>query len=563
MDYEAWAAARPMIFPYTPEHQAVSDGMGSVCDQNEWLEDAMLFNVFASRSARLRGLVDSIYSEVATQIRVSNKAKTKEVIKTVLINLWFARFMGKPLRYSRDRSAYGHHRRYGKIFLKYDRVIPVIDAMGHLGYIEQKQGFWVSDKEFGRQSRMWSTPKLWRHFMRYKLREPDFFNVQRPEDVIIQRDGSRHKTEVGYVNTRPIQRQREQLERYNAYLDEHTITAHLDDTVTVDYRFLAETLYYGLVNNSIIIDYITLSTEILYPIRPYIQLYPPIPYRPTKTDTLPYHSTLPTMTKKKLPERTSVVYLRDFMVQVAMLTNYLCDLARHVAMIPSEELVSVFLRERFPLREIGIERLGIRLVYEYLHRVYNRKSFKLGGRAYGALHQSIPKHLRPLIRIDGVPTVELDYSAYHILMLYHMEGIDYPDDPYLVCEGPAMRDTYKAVGLVSINADENDAYGGIRDELSDRGIPLPNRKKPLVSLVRTFSEAHKPIAKYLFSGIGLTLQNKDSDIMNAILVRLMDMGILGLSVYDSVIVQEQYRDILYEVMVTEYMAAMGGYRPRL
>jgi hypothetical protein len=35
-----------------------------------------------------------------------------------------------------------------------------------------------------------------------------------------------------------------------------------------------------------------------------------------------------------------------------------------------------------------------------------------------------------------------------------------------------------------------------------------------------------------------------------------------LSVYDSVIVAEQYRDILYEIMITEYEAVMG-FKPRL
>ena len=45
--------------------------------------------------------------------------------------------------------------------------------------------------------------------------------------------------------------------------------------------------------------------------------------------------------------------------------------------------------------------------------------------------------------------------------------------------------------------------------------------------------------------------------MNAILVRLMDHGILGLSVYDSVIVAEQYADMLRDIMVAEYKEVMG------
>jgi len=170
--------------------------------------------------------------------------------------------------------------------------------------------------------------------------------------------------------------------------------------------------------------------------------------------------------------------------------------------------------------------------------------------------------MRPFIHINGEKTIEIDYSAFHILMLYNQEGIDYPDDPYSVCEGQEMRAIYKAVGLIAINAEnEGKAYGAILNELIDRGIPLPSIKKPLVALVNTFRDAHKPIARYLFSGIGLTLQNIDGNIMNAILMKLMDKGILGLSVYDSVIVAEQHEAFTKEVMTKEYKKIMG-FNPR-
>ena len=212
----------------------------------------------------------------------------------------------------------------------------------------------------------------------------------------------------------------------------------------------------------------------------------------------------------------------------------------------------------YPLDRYGIDRLAFTLNHEYLHRVFRvSKRFDKGGRAYGALHQNLPKKMRPFIRINGQPTKEIDYKAFHPLMLYHLKGIDYLEDPYLVCEGQAMRDTYKAVQLVAINAiNVKKAYGGIRDELEKRGIPIPQRKRPLVSLVKRFIEAHRPIAEYLFSDVGIVLQNIDSNIMNAILVRLMDHGVLGLSVYDSVIVQQQHEDLLRAIMVEKYRRVM-------
>ena len=60
----------------------------------------------------------------------------------------------------------------------------------------------------------------------------------------------------------------------------------------------------------------------------------------------------------------------------------------------------------------------------------------------------------------------------------------------------------------------------------------------------------------------IQVQNIDGHIMNAILMRLMDKGILGLSVFDSVIVAEQHEAFTKEVMTEEYKNIMKGFNPR-
>jgi hypothetical protein len=232
-----------------------------------------------------------------------------------------------------------------------------------------------------------------------------------------------------------------------------------------------------------------------------------------------------------------------------------------IATREDEEAARKVLAGAFRLMDIGIDGLSFSLNAESLHRVYSRGSFDYNGRAYGAIHQNLPKHMRRYIRIDQRPTAELDFSAYHIRMLYHREGIDYQDDPYVVPAGPEMRDTFKAVGLIAINAASPEkAYGAIRDELAKRGIPLPQRKKPLVWLVETFRAAHPAIEKHLFSDAGIWLQNLDGNIMNAIVMRLMERGVLGLPVHDSVVVQREHEDVLQEIMMREYEAVMR-FRP--
>jgi hypothetical protein len=563
-----------LVLPNSQEHWDLSKTVNILKDEHNWLEDAITLDVYKSNSKRLRGLINSIFDEVQTIIPTPNKSRYKEALKMVIINLWCSHFKGKPVRYSRDRAYYSRTSRYGKLFIKYDRLIPTIDALEALGYIQQKPGFWDSDKQLGRTTRMWSTPKLWPHFKKYGLKQPDFFTIARPENVIELRDGGNHNKGIKFSYTPAIRRIRDDLERYNEFLERHDITVNLDGSVKVDTEFLVNSLYRGLLNGTVKIDLLKLATRIGTPNftvgiinRPAIQLFSSNnQYTSIITNqyTVPYHSIpLSTMTQRFLPEALVFLGFRYLDRSKDKLMYYLLDLAYSIAMDPDKERRKTRLADQFALEEIGIDRLILRLAYEYVHRVFNRGSFDLGGRGYGALHQRIPKHLRQLIHIDGQPTVELDYSAYHILMLYHKEGIDYQEDPYLVCEGPEMRSTYKAVGLVAINAEnESKAYGGIYDELKSRGIPLPAGEKPLVRLLTRFREAHPAIAKYLYSGMGLHLMNLDSRIMNSILMRLMDKGILGLSVYDSVIVAEQHQEYLHQVMMEEYKKEMG-FNPRI
>jgi hypothetical protein len=45
--------------------------------------------------------------------------------------------------------------------------------------------------------------------------------------------------------------------------------------------------------------------------------------------------------------------------------------------------------------------------------------------------------------------------------------------------------------------------------------------------------------------------------MERILMRLLDHGIAGLCMHDSVIVEEQYCNLLYKIMMEEYEEVMG------
>lgn len=551
-----------MFIPKYPIHTdlsykdgfVLSDEAEDLHSQRNWLQNALVMDAYNSTSNSIRNLVNSLFDEIVdkTGLKIKSLKRVKQALKAVLINLWLSNLLGMPVRYSRDKSAYSHNRKYGKLYFKYHTLLPVIDALFSLGYIEEKKGrSSYEDKKKGYQTRIWPTPALIGLFIDYQLLLPNFFQKPEPEELIIKKDKS--KKLVGYREDKNTNQMREDLECYNEFIKKHHIKVTLHSKVLTNNDFLIN-LFRNIITNRITIEQILYKNNqqnILYKIPPrhILKRYtdttnskPPI-NKPTITQEFPC--------KPTIDNRLHRIY---FYAKLRFI-DFLASLNRKLH--GKRKKNDKRFLELFPLEKIGIEHLQFILNQEYLYRVFNRNSFQHGGRAYGALHQNLPKNMRPFIHINGEKTVEIDYSAYHIRMLYNKEDIDYTDDPYLVCGGKNLRKTYKAVGLIAINA-KNDlsAYGAIRDELADNGIPSPNIDKPFVSLIKTFRDAHKPIAKYLFSGIGLTLQNIDSHIMNAILMRLMDNGILGLSVYDSVIVAEQYADILLEIMVAEYEKVM-------
>jgi hypothetical protein len=174
-----------------------------------------------------------------------------------------------------------------------------------------------------------------------------------------------------------------------------------------------------------------------------------------------------------------------------------------------------------------------------LHRVFNRSSFRLGGRFYGGFWQSLKAKkdpekpaepvLRPYLTIDGERTVELDYSGCHPRMLAAELGVDLGVDPYEI-GGNWQREDVKIAMMVLINAlDLRSAIGRIAYDLGSDGSRA-------VQLIGAIKARHPGLASSFHTGAGLRLMRADSDISDAIFTRLLKRGIVALSVHDSYIV---------------------------
>jgi hypothetical protein len=188
------------------------------------------------------------------------------------------------------------------------------------------------------------------------------------------------------------------------------------------------------------------------------------------------------------------------------------------------------------------------------NRVFN-DDWELGGRFY-AEHQNIHREERLTLTIDGEPTVELDYGALHPTMLYHLEGIQPIGKPYLVA-GIAQenRAAAKVALLVVFNsASRKQAAKAIQREFQENSIKLTGLT--IDELLDLLLAGHAAIAKYFFSGVGLTLQNLDARVAENIMLAFARQDRPCLGVHDSFVVKESDADMLRYQMEVCYQLVM-------
>ncbi|MBX5160564.1 hypothetical protein HJB89_26125 [Rhizobium sp. NZLR8] len=174
-----------------------------------------------------------------------------------------------------------------------------------------------------------------------------------------------------------------------------------------------------------------------------------------------------------------------------------------------------------------------------LYRVY-KGGWDRGGRFYGGWWQSCRKTHRQHLTIDGHRTVELDYQQIHPRLLYGIAGRHLEGDAYTI---PGWdRDVVKKAFNTLLNTqDFKEARGAIEKNL---GVDRDTAEW----LILDITTRHPEIKSYFHSGIGMSLQNIDSEICRQVLVEMYRKGIVALPVHDSFIVAEEHEDTLSRVM---------------
>ena len=581
----------------------------------DWLNTAIPFSVWRwSNKKHVIEARDYIFKEIGEEYRYSRaKAKDMDMLLVFLVNLWVGFCVGCPIQISLNKNKYSKNDVFGKVFFTYDRTIRILKQLERRGYLQLSIGYFTTEDK--KETRIWGTEKLIRLFVEDYHFQPvgDVFTIE-PENLVQLREEKTRKilnkktgktktvkysVPVEYDDTDATLIMKENLTKYNTLANEHCVTVKLQEQDLVSPNILIDNILRSLVSGSIQV----VKSELQFKDPTENEFYTEKPYNSSISDSVRTpglsvfsdipglqitsigykHNIYPTLQDKDdtvelydidslLPSITHTLYSqqwRTYQPETALFL-YLFYMKKLFNLLKfqgrTKDIRDMKRKKLFkatrPLADFGIRHLEFEIKKKSLHRVFNRGSldFDKGGRGYGGFYQGIPDSVRKRILINGNETVEYDYSGLHIRMLYHQLGLEFTGDPYLVGDN-SLRDEYKKVALISINAKRQGAHVAVRDALKDEGFAIADDLDAVQGMMKDFQVRHVPIKEFLFSGVGIDLQNKDSKIMDAILTELHERGITGLPIHDSVIVEKEHADLLEKLMIEKYQDQMKGFDP--
>ncbi len=504
------------------------------------LEESLLYDKFRYGDYReMKQLTDEIWSGMAFRKNRSGKWLT---LFNILCNLKYALEQLKVVAVSRNKEYYRLNERSLELRFNYYDTIPIIDALEAKGLIHTCRGFLDRETGKGRSSRIWASRELAGKLL--KIEEVCLKDSDGEEELIVLK-GRKH--ELTYPDTEFILGLKARLQAYNKFMKrvkvEYTNIPYTDVFLKLVKSIQPKLPKELRCNDAVITDYKALSEYVLF----HKQVFSLMPEWEEEVETAnPEEMTgRNTKTEENIIQEICQLYKNDAIMYV------------------------------YPQLLSRIEKKT--KISSRLKAVFNRKSFFRGGRLYSGANgwQSLNGQQRATITLDGEQTVELDFSALHINMLYAQEGSQCDFDPYdVVCEDKSMRPALKLLLLVAINAESDDQTLNVlsrkTDEILER-VRLGDFKTADLDFYKAikgqpvdwsywldkFKTIHYRIAKHFCDDSGIKLMNRDSKIILNAVNYCVQNRIPCLPVHDSVIVAEQRKDEIEAVMRDAYRKEMG------
>jgi hypothetical protein len=187
-----------------------------------------------------------------------------------------------------------------------------------------------------------------------------------------------------------------------------------------------------------------------------------------------------------------------------------------------------------------------------VRRVFNRASFRKGGRLYG-WWQSLSSADRGQILLNGEPVLEPDYAQIHAQIIYALKGISLTGDAYETEKFP--RAWGKKAFNIGINA--KNKLGAIAAISKELKISRRDASKLLDDVMAK----HQPVSDIFCSDAGVSLMKIDADITLRAVQHCQAQGIAVLPVHDSLIVPATNAGLTAEIMKAAFEERFPQSRP--
>jgi hypothetical protein len=190
----------------------------------------------------------------------------------------------------------------------------------------------------------------------------------------------------------------------------------------------------------------------------------------------------------------------------------------------------------------------------FVKRIFYREDWTLGGRFHGGWWQMVGSDWRKHIFINDKPTDEQDFSGLHVTLLYGLEGLQPPPDPYTLnlqsnFTQKENRAIIKALVLTAINAkSRKTAFKAFREGQKTGSAQKRLKDTQLTKILDAFCSNNQPIEHYLCNDMGVQLMAMDGRITAKVINHFTKKGIPVLTIHDSYSLNIEYQKELNEVM---------------
>ena len=268
-------------------------------------------------------------------------------------------------------------------------------------------------------------------------------------------------------------------------------------------------------------------------------------------------------------KRTPPISLKDskgkkIKVVNSKITNPICKkIERYNSLILSSDV-------ELPIDKIDYDRRRkIGFANRTYAKCYLNRSYKLGGKYYGPCWQNLSKELRGKIKINGEETVELDFNAMHLHLLYckvNKRLTDYiPEgiDAYQLPNRNRKIVKTSFTCCINNNCNKDNVNYVVSRSLVKKYPEIFVKNTSYRDILEELGSYHPEVRQFFYAQIGNEISNMESKVSDYIIGKLTKKNILVLNIHDSFIVSIAYKDILLNTMTDSFKYLKYSSIPRV